>query len=112
MENMNTLLITVSYLVEISDDVLYLEYGPLDKLNMNIEETIRSSNSDFNLQWQSTQTRVLDPATMNCGKCDNCGCWTTNREEDNWIPSLTIGAVVDGKLYCDSCLPKDHPLAF
>lgn len=64
------------------------------------------------LEWYSTREIILSPRTMNCGKCACCGGWTTDMEKADPVQGLSHGAVVDGKLYCDECLPPDHPWAF
>jgi hypothetical protein len=55
---------------------------------------------------------MLNEATLNCGHCHNCNCWCTDKEKPNSISQLCNGAVYDGKLLCDECLPKNHRWAF
>ena len=64
------------------------------------------------LEWYSTQEIILNPESMNCGKCACCGAWTTDMERADPVQGISHGAVVEGKLYCDECLPPDHPWAF
>ncbi|MMZ69382.1 hypothetical protein D1872_322140 [compost metagenome] len=64
------------------------------------------------MKWESISTTVLDTTKMNCGRCNNCKSWVTNREEANPISELSNGAVVNGELLCDECLPEDHRWAF
>jgi hypothetical protein len=108
MEDKKTVLVNVSYLIDLPVDKIEL----LDKRINELSKNINFEKESLLLKWEGTSTRVLDPATMNCGKCANCGCWTTDREKDDWIPYLCIGATVDGILLCDECLPSDHPCAF
>ena len=54
----------------------------------------------------------IDETRLNCGRCARCGSWTTDNERPDPILDLGIGARVDGQLYCDEDLPRDHPLAF
>ncbi|MFT9078468.1 hypothetical protein [Ethanoligenens sp.] len=48
----------------------------------------------------------------NCGKCTVCGAWATDYGQPGAFSELSNGAVVDGKWYCDVCLPFDHPNKF
>jgi hypothetical protein len=54
----------------------------------------------------------LDKEKMNCGNCEKCGCWVTDLDKEGAISELNRGAVYDGKLLCDECLPPDHKYAF
>jgi len=108
-----TVLISISVLAEVPSDIVDdTEFNELDKLENRFEEALDKVESDFKVRWESTQTLVLDPSTMNCGKCESCGGWVSDREKDGVISQLNIGACVDGRLLCDECLPKDHHLAF
>lgn len=114
MKKKETVLIKVSYLVEFTEDELISEDGVLSKITSKIgkDEKILIDGKEFGLTWNETSSFVLNPDNSNCGKCANCGGWVTDREKPNHIPELCNGAVVDGKLLCDECLPIDHRWAF
>lgn len=56
----------------------------------------------------------LDTKQLNCGLCAHCGCWVSDREValPKPISELSIGAVYQGQLLCDVCLPSNHSWAF
>jgi hypothetical protein len=103
-----TMLISVSYFVEIDNE----EQEEKITNNLSNNQYIEIDNKQINLKWNQTSSRLLNPDYMNCGKCENCGCWTTDREKDDPIFGLDDGATHNGKLLCDECLPPDHRWAF
>ncbi|MCA9976384.1 MAG: hypothetical protein KC413_11560 [Anaerolineales bacterium] len=108
-----TVLISVNFLAEIPDDVVDdPEFNELNKLENELADLAEKINSEIKLEWESIQTIVLNPNTMNCGKCESCGRWVSNREANDSIPQLNIAGMHEGKLLCDECLPKNHKLAF
>jgi hypothetical protein len=108
-----TVLICISALVEVPSEIVDdPDFNDLDRLENRLTEAVEKVDSDFKLSWESTERLVLDPITMNCGKCASCGCWASDREKDGVISQLQIAATVDGRLLCDECLPKDHRWAF
>lgn len=114
MEKKETVLIKVSYLVELTENELTREDDVLDKITTKIgkDEKIIVEGKEFDISWNTTSSFMLDTDTSNCGKCANCGAWVTDREKPNHISELCNGAIVDGKLLCDECLPADHRWAF
>lgn len=112
MKDKKTVLIRVAYLIDLPSDAIDSDNDILDNISNELSENIRLNEEDLLLEWESTSSLVLDPSSFNCGRCSNCGRWTTDREKDEYIPSLCNGATVDGKLLCDECLPSDHPYAF
>ena len=48
----------------------------------------------------------------NFGKCENCGCWVSNYDMDNYVPEFSNGCIINKKWLCDICLPPNHPKAF
>ena len=110
----NTVLLELGVLVEVDKSELIKEFGELDnilsKLEESIQHTLNSEDSELGLL--SARPVILDEASMNCGKCHICGAWTSDKEKEGFIPMLNIGTRINGKLFCDLCLPKDHPLAF
>lgn len=108
-----TVLINVSYLVDLSEEEINNDNGILDKITNFINDKIlHIDDKDILLEWSSTSSLILDSAILNCGKCSNCGQWTTDREKLNIIEGICNDATVDGKLLCDDCLPCDHKWAF
>ena len=113
MNKKNTVLVSVNYLVEVSDDVLEDHgFSELEKLENKLADLSESVETELNIEWTSTHSLVLDPAIMNCGKCVNCGCWVSDKNSSEFINELSIGTIYKGKLLCDVCLPKNHELAF
>lgn len=114
MEKKETVLINVSYLVELNEEELMGDNSTIDKITSKIaqDEQISINEKNIELRWQSTSTYILDPSKSNCGKCTNCGAWVTDMEKSNPIPELVNGATVDGNLLCDECLPSEHRWAF
>ncbi|QEH67703.1 hypothetical protein [Cellulosilyticum sp. WCF-2] len=113
--NKKTVLIKVSYLVDMEDEDLSKVDGLLDKITSEVSEDINlqlNTNEMISLKWEGTSSRVLDSERINCGKCANCNGWVTDIEKEDPIKELCYGATVDGKLLCDECLPPEHPCAF
>ncbi|MFD1885509.1 hypothetical protein [Paenibacillus wenxiniae] len=103
-----TYLVNVAYLIDLTEEE-YQEIG--DKLIGSVENEL-ALNKNHKLEWESSSTILLDPVTMNCGRCFNCSCWVTDREKPNPIDELNNGAIVEGRLLCDECLPENHRWAF
>jgi len=114
MENKKTLLIRVSFLVELPEEEINSDDGILDKITNEISDskTLLIEDKDISLEWNSTSSLVLDSERLNCGKCSNCGQWTTDKEKNESIEGLFNGATIDDKLFCDECLPSEHRWAF
>ncbi len=113
MKKHKTVLINLSVLAEVPEEILeQTEFNEFDKLENTLSDSISDLKSPFKLSWESTQSFVLDPHDMNCGKCEKCHCWVSDKERPNVISGLNIGAKHKGKLLCDECLPKDHKWAF
>jgi hypothetical protein len=108
-----TVLITVSYLVEIDEAEINKDYGLLERIENQIsKDFILKNEEEVLLEWESTSSKVLDPKTFNCGRCAKCNRWVTDREKPDAITQLCNGTTVDGQLLCDDCLPRDHKWAF
>jgi hypothetical protein len=101
---------TATFLYEIPDDLVYENEDEIYRKASFIKKTFINGGDIFHLT--SSVLSIYDTNKDNIGKCVNCGQWTTNREADNSIGSICNGAVVDGKLLCDDCLPKGHRWAF
>ena len=110
MENKKTVLLRVAYLVELKEEDINDDNGILDKVENKISQdmVISIDNRDIELEWNSTSYFRLDSEVFNCGKCANCGQWTTDREKPDSIDGLCNGATVENKLLCDECLPHNH----
>jgi len=88
---------------------------PFDKEKIELkasclEQDVESNGLHF--KWSSSSTAFYDTESDNIGKCSNCGCWTTDVNRDGAISDVSRGAIVADVLYCDLCIPKNHPLAF
>ncbi|MBH0330963.1 hypothetical protein ABH14_14305 [Brevibacillus brevis] len=105
-----TVLVNISYYVEIDESEIELSPNIQNKLCEN--RTIESNEEKVFLKWNQSSFQVLNPETINCGECANCGCWTTDREKNDAIFGIDNGAVHNNKLLCDECLPPDHRWAF
>ena len=113
---MATVMITVSYLAEIPEEIA----GDEEALNtlldgfsdaLSGDRSAEVAGTEYPLDWVSADTKLLDPETENCGRCAKCGILVTDMEEENPIEGLVAGATVNGQLLCDECLPLGHPWA-
>jgi hypothetical protein len=109
-----TVLVKSYHLVEVEEEELCKEDGILDEL---IREISNDKEEDILgekvlMHWQGTAVTPLLPELNNCGKCSCCGAWTTDREKEEPIEGLANGAVHEGRLLCEGCLPEDHKWAF
>jgi hypothetical protein len=112
-------LLTIRVIVE-SDDIALDEIKTHFLLDENVETAIRDavrssmcSGSSLIVECVSTSFTCLDESP-GCGRCENCKRWTRDAEGMPETIQIDIcrGAVVDGKLLCDECLPTEHPYAF
>ena len=111
---MKTLLVRTSYLIDIEDDLIE-GYDVDEKIELHISNVLAKDvkiDTTHTAIWSSCTHIVLYPEENNCGKCVNCGGWTTDREKSGYISELGMGAIVDGKLLCDECLPRGHKHSF
>jgi len=113
---MKTVLFNVSYLIEVEEDLLNSSTEAerfrevvFQKLSKHSKKKVDEKHS---AKWTRSSFIVLDSEKMNCGKCSNCGGWTTDKEKENPIEGLCNGATNDGALLCDECLPQRHRWAF
>lgn len=114
MENKKTVLIRVSYLVELSEAETNSDDGLHDKIVNKLCESrkLQIEDGEAILHWNSASSLVLEPENLNCGKCSKCEQWTTDREKPDAVADICNGATVNGKLLCDECLPSDHRWVF
>ena len=105
----------VTYLIDVEDE-LWEDTDQFDDfinlISHRIDKTRRKIDATHWAHWAGSHTILLLPDSNNCGKCANCGQWTSDKEKPDFISGLSIGATVNGVLLCDVCLPKNHPLAF
>jgi len=113
---MKTVLFTVSYLIEIEDDLLKGTEKAEDFNNLIFEKLSKNQRKKIDethtAKWNHSSLIVLDSDNFNCGKCNKCGSWTTDKEKENSIDGLSNGATVDRVLLCDECLPRNHKWSF
>lgn len=109
-----TVLINISYLIELPEEDIDTDDGMLDIITNQISESksLHINDLEIPLEWNSTSSLILDSAHLNCDKCSKCGQWTTDREKPDIIQGICNGATVEGKLLCDECLQFDHRWAF
>lgn len=99
-------LCTATYLYEVPEDLKYEDEDEIYRKSTFIERPFVSGEDTF--EWISSVLGFFDTEEDNIGICDNCGSWTANREAGLAPLGICNGAIVDGKLLCDQCLPKGH----
>ncbi|MBH5320043.1 hypothetical protein I6N90_19765 [Paenibacillus sp. GSMTC-2017] len=112
MDSKKTVLISISYLVDIEENENQHILVESAMNHLSNDNNLEFDNKKKLLKWIETSSKELRPTDMNCGKCENCGGWTTDREKEAPILQLCNGASLAGRLLCDECLPDDHPWAF
>lgn len=79
------------------------------------EETEKSAASTEGLlkkgEYLSEQYVDLT-GVRNFGRCCVCRAWASDKRQIGAVAEMSNGAEIDGKWYCDVCLPKDHLNAF
>jgi hypothetical protein len=104
------LIVKSAYLLELPDECDLSNDEEIDqKANFLTEDFVNDGDL---FSWVSARFGHYDTEIDNLGRCANCGAWTTDSESENNIAEVSIGAKINGILYCDICLPKGHPLAF
>ena len=108
--------------VLISTHTLYLESDSPEEHNAEMQRILvnkfaKDCARDVQIEGQSfelvgVEFDSYDTETDNIGKCANCGDWTSDRERKDSVYDASPGAVVNGKLKCDICLPLWHPWRF
>jgi hypothetical protein len=102
-------------LIEVDEKEIEKKFSDVDKIGNEIIDSINNTlkyGEDSQLGWSFLTAIPLDENGLNCGRCSNCGGWASDKEKPGFIRELGIGARINGKLFCDECLPPDHPLAF
>jgi len=98
-----------SYLLEM-DNHFQFDKDKIELMASCLEQDVNSNG--FYLKWSSSSTAFYDTEVDNIGKCSNCGCWTTDIDQNDVISDVSRGARIENLLYCDLCLPKNHPIVF
>ena len=91
------------------------ETEDLQKQNMIdeiIDKAIVHLKSNMDISVLSYQLVEVNNQTENHGICLNCGVFTSDHTKPDPILEASNGAKVDGKWFCDLCLPEDHPNHF
>lgn len=110
-----TVVITLTALMEVEASEITADNGEIHKKTSELEDSINfilDADNHPHVGWTSTSSIVLDEETMNCGKCAECGCWTTDNEKPNSVLGVSYGATYKNRLLCDECLPDGHEWAF
>ena len=112
-KNVSTVLVNVSYLIEIEDEALIADDEAMDSLLNDISDKISvdanvNVGTNYELGWVSTKTKILDSTTSNCGRCAKCGILVTDMEKPDPVEGLCNGATYNDQLLCDECLPIGH----
>lgn len=107
-----TILIKAAYLMNLTEEDYNEKYDEILLAISNIIGKDISVSNNLILEWEGISTILLEPRNTNCGRCNNCNKWVTNREQEEHIDELNNGAIVNGQLLCDECLPEDHRWAF
>lgn len=113
MKEKRAVLVKTYHIIEVNEEELVKEDGLLDNVMKEVSQDWNiSMEENVFMKWEGTSMVPLLPELSNCGKCFSCGTWTTDREKEEPIEGLANGAVVNGNLLCDQCLPQDHTWAF
>lgn len=82
--------------------------------NLMLEEKIDTVLKDSltNSLGEHISSTIVTIEGTNFGKCVKCGCFCSDRRKKDYIVDFSCGAIVNGKWFCDICLPLDHPNSF
>jgi hypothetical protein len=106
-----TIIYQPAYLLEVSINDEQLDDDDLGKKIDYLDKPLITEKGEM-FKWISASVGIYDTTVDNIGKCAKCGAWATDCEADNCVSGVSNGAKIDGILYCDICLPKDHRWAF
>ena len=86
-----------------------------DSENLDLQNEIddiaeKAFSNQSNVEIVSTTITELDNTI--CSECCKCGVWVSDKETCTSVSQFSDGCIIDGKWYCDLCLPADHPKAF
>ena len=70
-----------------------------------------SKNCNCEINCVSTEIIEIDDSCV-FGRCVNCGEWVSDSRLSDCVREFSNGAMINGKWYCDICLPDDHPNHF
>ena len=100
----------INILVNDNEDNAQIQY--------QIDEFVQKALDDFlnevpNNYLQFLSTQIVDlQQTSNLGRCSQCGEWTSDSRYEGYVEEVSNGSRVDGKWFCDICLPESHPNHF
>ena len=86
--------------------------SPAEAIAERLEHAVADALGGAHPGVQIVAFSALDPAASNCGRCEACGTWVTDRDQPEALHGPTNGARVDGRLLCDEHLPRGHRWAF
>ncbi len=80
-------------------------------LESEIDEAI---NNLFKIEKPAelVSANIVDIIGTNFGCCVKCGAWCSDPEDENYVSEFNVGCKINGKWYCDVCLPSEHPFSF
>ena len=81
------------------------------QIENDIEKAIECKFNKTNLI-EIVGSRTIELDKKICGKCYNCGAWTSDLNKTENISYFSDGCCIDGVWICDVCLPSNHPKAF
>ena len=94
-------------------NLLIRESADDESIQLNIDEAVERfvlQSKDSGIEFVSTQ--VINLYDDNCGQCCICGAWTSDHAKENSICEFSDGEKLEGKWYCDICLPENHEKHF
>lgn len=102
------ILITVSYIAEIEEDLL--THNGQDAHNEEIARPLQKKfplrmkiSSEVTAQRERISSITLDSPHANCTKCASCESWVTDIGKPDYIAGLPKGEYIDGVIYCPQC---------
>ena len=91
---------------------LYQIYIVADEENeRNIDSCIEKAFENY-ADIEVVGKKIADLDTGICGKCCKCGAWTSDKDKEEHIEGFSDGIFINGKWFCDLCVPPNHPKAF
>lgn len=86
-----TVLLTLTVAVEVSDEEPDRGLSELAQLETRLSHALKAAlGKPASLGWQALCSRELNPESSNCGQCEECGGWVTDRERPEPLMGLCI----------------------